>query len=223
MHEHVYIVIPAKDEEKRIGKTLHQTLSLGYHNIVVVNDGSSDQTEQVGLSYGIKVLNHPINLGPGAATQTGIEYAIAQGAKVIVTMDADNQHFPSDIGKLVNELEQSGSDAVIGSRFLSSENSIPFHRRIYNKIGNAVTYVLTGLAVTDSQSGMKAFKADFAQKSPFNFNGYEFCTEFIKHLSLHKAKFTEVPIQVMYSKETLSKGQSLFSGFNMLIRLSKFF
>ncbi len=223
MHEHLYIIIPAKDEEKRIGKVIYKTQALGYYNIIVVNDGSKDNTAAIAEAYGVTVLTHPINLGPGAATQTGIEYALEAGAKYIVTMDADEQHSPSDINVLCSTIENEQVDVVLGSRFLNKNNTIPFIRIIYNKIGNLISFMLTGIYVSDSQSGMKAFNADFASKTKLKFNGFEFCIEIIRNIKTNNATFTEIPIQVMYSEETLSKGQSFFSGFQMVARLIRFF
>lgn len=223
MNEDIYIVIPAKNEGKRIGKVIQQTLDLGYPNIVVINDGSDDDTEEVALSYGVTVLNHSINLGPGAATQTGIEYATQMGANILVTMDADRQHIPGDINILCDEMRAANVDVVIGSRFLHTDNDIPFIRVLYNKVGNMITYVLTGIAVSDSQSGMKAFKSDFARKSKLRFNGYEFCIEFIKNIRLNKASYSEVPIRVIYTKDTMEKGQSFISGVKMIGKLLKLF
>jgi len=222
MFDHVYIVIPAKNEASRIGKVIGKSMSLGYRNIVVVNDGSLDDTVKVALSYNAKVVNHLINLGPGAATQTGIEYAIEDGAKIIVTIDADHQQFPEDIEKLVYHLERNEVDVVIGSRFMNRENQIPAIRILYNMIANVITFILTGLMVTDSQSGMKAFTADFAKKCRLHFNGFEFCVEFIRNIRIFKATYSEVPIRVIYTKDTLSKGQNLLTGVKMIAKLFKF-
>jgi len=222
MFDHVYIIIPAKNEASRIGKVIGKSQELGYRNIIVVNDGSLDDTVKVAESYNVKVVNHLINLGPGAATQTGIESAIAAGAKIIVTIDADHQQFPEDIERLVNQLEDKKVDVVIGSRFMNRENQIPPLRILYNMIANVITFILTGLMVTDSQSGMKAFTADFARKCRLHFNGFEFCVEFIRNIRLFKATYSEVPIRVIYTKETLSKGQNLLTGVRMLAKLFKF-
>lgn len=222
MSNNIYIVIPAKDEATRIAKVINHTILLGYDNIVVVNDGSRDATYDVATAAGATVLSHPINLGAGAATQTGIEYALEQGADIIVTMDADSQHYPSDIKKLVDAIHSDEVDVVIGSRFLNPENNIPKTRIVLNKIGNWVTGILFGLFVTDSQSGMKAFTAKFARKSQFRFNGYEFCTEFIRLICLHKVAYTEVPIKVLYTEDTMSKGQSIQNGFRMAVNLLRY-
>ncbi|PHN06460.1 glycosyltransferase family 2 protein [Flavilitoribacter nigricans] len=219
----IYVVIPAKDEANRIGKVIYQTILQGYDQVIVVDDGSSDNTIQVARQFGATVLSHPINLGAGAATQTGVEFALEQGADIIVTLDGDNQHFPDDIPKLVQALEEQQVDVVIGSRFLSQNDDIPAIRRLYNKIGNLITTLITGALISDSQSGMKAFRANFARKIDFHFNGYEFCTEFIYLIRHHRASYTEVPIKVRYSEETLQKGQSLGNGIKMAYRFFKHF
>ena len=219
----IYVVIPAKDEANRIGQVIHQTILQGYEQIIVVDDGSTDHTASLAQDYGATVLSHPINLGAGAATQTGVEFALDQGADIIVTLDGDNQHFPEDIPKLITALQEKAVDVVIGSRFLHRNDEIPSVRRLYNKIGNIITTLITGAIISDSQSGMKAFSADFARKIDFHFNGYEFCTEFIYLIRHHKASFTEVPINVRYSEETLEKGQSLANGIKMAYRFFKHF
>jgi len=223
MNSNVYIVIPAKDEATRVGNVIKKTFLAGFENVIIVNDGSSDATEMVAKAHGATVLNHTINLGPGAATQTGLIYAVNKGADIIVTLDADEQHSPEDIEQLVTTMEKEKVDLVIGSRFLKKDNEIPPTRIFYNKIGNIITFILTGIMVTDSQSGMKAFSGSFAKKSNLYFNGFEFCVEIIRNLRLHNASFTEVPINVMYSEETMSKGQSLGMGIQMLGKLFKIF
>lgn len=223
-HNHyngVFIVMPAKDEAPRIASVIQETQQQGYSNIVVVNDGSEDDTAQIAENLGASVINHPINLGAGAATQTGIDFALTQDAKVIVTIDADQQHFPDDIDLIVKKLFEKDADIVIGSRFLNRDNKIPFIRIIYNKIGNLLTFMFTGMVVTDSQSGMKAFKAGFAKKSKLAANGYEFCVEIFKHVHKNNSKMLEVPIKVSYHRDSMAKGQSFLSGVRMVGRMVK--
>jgi len=215
----VYIIIPAKDEGNRIAGVLHQILNAGYSNIIVVNDGSKDNTTDVAKKFGVCIVNHLINLGAGAATQTGIEYALQKNAEIIVTIDADHQHMPADIKSLIDLLINKQVDIVIGSRFLKKTNKIPATRIFYNKIANVITYFVTGVRVTDSQSGMKAFTADFAKKSKLNFNGFEFSVEMIRNIKVNNAKFLESPIDVIYTKDTLSKGQNLLTGIKMLRKI----
>lgn len=221
--QQIYIVIPAKNEADRIGQVIRQTALQGYDHIIVVDDGSTDTTAQVALHYGATVLSHPINLGAGAATQTGLEFALEQGADIIVTLDGDNQHFPEDIPRLVAALEEQSVEVVIGSRFLQENEQIPPLRRFYNKIGNWITAIITGALISDSQSGMKAFRSSFAKKINLQFNGYEFCTEFIYLVRHHNASYTEIPINVRYNQDTLKKGQSLGNGIKMAFRFFKRF
>jgi len=223
MNKSTYIVIPAKDEASRIGKVILRTQECGFNNIIVVDDGSSDNTAEIVRNCGATLVQHFINLGPGAATQTGIQYAIHLGAKQIVTIDADQQHFPQDITSLVKKLTEEELDIVLGSRFLMGDNKIPYTRIFYNKIANVVSGLATGILVTDSQSGMKAFTASFAKKSKLQYCGFEFCIELIRYIKIHNAKFAEVPIRVMYNKETMDKGQNLFVGLKMLNRIFKLF
>ncbi|MEY3050338.1 MAG: hypothetical protein RLY31_123 [Bacteroidota bacterium] len=218
----IFIVIPAKDEGPRIGNLLERLLELGYHNLVVVDDGSSDDTAAVAGRYPVALLSHIINLGAGAATQTGIAYALHAGADIIVTIDGDHQHLPHDIRQLVETLVGQSVDIVIGSRFLHKSNNIPRSRALYNYVGNVLTFLLTGLATTDSQSGMKAFRAEFARKYTIHRNGYEFCVEIIRNIRLHKAQWAEVPISVTYTPDTLAKGQNFWSGVKMLPRLFRY-
>ncbi len=219
--EQVFVVMPAKDEGSRIAGVINATKDLGFDNIVVVNDGSSDNTAQVANNLGAHVINHPINLGAGAATQSGIDYALRKGADVIVTIDADQQHYPDDIAHILDRLVEKNADIVIGSRFLNKENKIPFIRIVYNKIGNLLTFIFTGMVVTDSQSGMKAFRADFAKHSRLNCNGYEFCMEIIKYVHKNDARLEEVPIKVSYHADVMQKGQNFLSGVRMVGRMLK--
>lgn len=220
----IYIVIPAKDEAPRIGGVLSRIQSLGFQNVIIVNDGSSDNTAAIAKEFdNTTILNHKLNLGAGAATQTGINYALKKGAEIIVTLDADHQHKPEDIYALIETLKNKDLDVVIGSRFLEPSNEIPFLRIVYNKIGNIINYLFTGLMVTDSQSGMKAFHARFARQFEIQSSGFEFCIEIIQHIRRAKASWGEIPIQVTYTKETQEKGQNLGNGIMMMFRMMRTF
>ena len=216
----IYIVIPAKDEDRFIGDVLKTTLDLGFQNIIVVNDNSSDKTKEIALSFGDKVtvLDHIINMGAGAATQTGIDFALSRNAKFIATMDADFQHNPADLIPLIQCMETQDVDLVIGSRFLK-KNRIPITRIFFNVIGNIINYFVTGLVISDSQSGMKIMSARFAENLSITYNGYEFCIEIIKNAKINKSNVYEYPIDVKYSKETMEKGQNLLTGVGMIGRL----
>ncbi len=215
----VYIVLPAKNEAKRIEPVLVKLQLQGFKHIVVVNDGSEDNTSEVISRYkDVVVLDHVINLGPGAATLTGIKYAVANGADVVLTIDADNQHNPDNINSLVEKLESDNLDLVIGSRFMK-KNDIPISRLIFNFFGNFISFIITGIYLTDSQSGMKAMNRKFAQNLEIAFDGFEFCIEIIKQAQIMKASIGQVPIDVRYTADTMSKGQNFLTGVNMLVKL----
>jgi len=215
----LFIVVPAKNEQNRIGKVLDTLQELGFKNVVVVNDGSDDDTCTIAKSYSnVTLLTHVINLGPGASTLTGIKHAVSKNAEYVLTIDADNQHNPNDIAPLVETLISNEADMAIGSRFLKT-NNIPFLRIFYNKFGNIISFLLTGMYLTDSQSGMKVMNRKFASELNIDFNGFEFCIEIIKNASELNAKVVEYPIDVSYTTDTLNKGQNLSNGFSMLAKL----
>lgn len=216
----IWVVIPAKDEDNYISSLIEQIQTLGYRNIIVVNDQSTDRTAQLAEAHDdVIVLDHVINLGAGASTQTGIAYAVGKNADIIVTIDADLQHNPQDISKLISHMVDHGADLVIGSRFIQPKNEIPKSRIFYNKVGNIVSYFLTGVNLTDSQSGLKAISQKLSRKLDLNYDGFEFCMEIIKQAHMNSAKIDEIPVDVRYTDATTKKGQNFRSGLNMIARL----
>ncbi len=219
--ETAFVVIPAMNEQSHIGNVINKTLGEGFNNIIVVDDASTDDTKKIAQSYpNVTVLSHVINLGPGASTYTGIKYAISRGAKVVLTIDADNQHDPKDLTKLVTCIYEKEADMVIGSRFLQ-KNKIPSSRIFYNKVGNLISFFVTGVYLSDSQSGIKALSRNFAKKLNITHNGFEFCIEIIKQAKINKVKISEEPVNVRYSKSTMQKGQNLATGIAMVAKLLK--
>src|SRR5205807_7673808 len=124
--------------------------------ILVVDDGSDDRTGEIAASAGAIVIRHPINLGQGAALQTGIEVALSAGANVVVTFDADGQHRRDDIWKLIDALADRGVDFALGSRFLGRALGIPATRRWLLRVATLFTRLTTGLDVTDAHNGLRA-------------------------------------------------------------------
>lgn len=218
-YKDLYIILPAYNEESRIHLCLQKIVDLGFSNIIVVNDASTDDTASIAASYDeVTVVSHLINLGPGGATQTGFEYAINNNAEYIATIDADFQHDPSDLVKLYDRITSEKYDLIVGSRFLD-KNSIPFLRILYNKVGNLISYILTNKYLTDSQSGLKIMRADLAEKIAIETNGFEFCMEIISSAKSRKAKISEIPVSVRYDEATTRKGQNFSSGVSMMTRL----
>lgn len=216
----VFVVIPALNEANRIGAVLTDLDDIGFNNVIVVSDGSTDNTKEVVKSFNTNytVLEHVVNLGPGASTMTGIQYALAQDAEVIATIDADHQHDPNDLKVLLATMASNNHDLVIGSRFKQA-NDIPTIRVAYNFVGNLVSFFKTGVFVSDSQSGLKIMSRHFAEKIVIEYNGFEFCIDIIRNARLNKVSIGEAPINVRYTEDTMSKGQSFLSGVMMLGKL----
>src|SRR5262245_26000808 len=149
----LWIVVAAYNEEPRLGITLAGLRMRGYRNVVVVDDGSRDRTAQVALDNGAWSLRHLLNLGQGAALQTGISFALERGAATIVTFDADNQHDPDEIPLLTAPVRAGTVDVALGSRFLGRAENIPLSRKLVLKGGVVFTRLFSGIRVTDTHNG----------------------------------------------------------------------
>lgn len=214
----IYIVIPAHNEGSVLANLLNKIKSVITAEIIVVNDGSTDNTTEIALENKAIVLEHMINRGAGAATKTGIKYALQEDADIIITMDGDGQHDPSDIPNVLDPVLKEEFDVAIGSRLLNREN-MPVIRRFFNLAGNIFTYLLFGLMIKDSQSGFKAFSKSAVNKINFNADGYEFCSEIIREIKKNKLKYIEIPIKTIYTDYSLSKGQNFSKGISIIFRL----
>lgn len=142
---------------------------------------------------------------------TGLDAARRLGYDIAVTIDADGQHAPGDIPRLVQTLREQKADLVIANRF-GQKNTIPVVRRIANTIGNLVTFVATGIYLPDTQCGFKAFSPKALSDIQLKMSGFEFCTEIICEAAKHHWKIVSIPSKVVYSEYTLAKGQSFSSG-----------
>jgi glycosyltransferase involved in cell wall biosynthesis len=149
---------------------------------------------------------------------TGIEAARALGANIVVTLDADGQHDPVDIFRLLAPLIENKADAVFANRF-GQRNNIPFVRRIFNGIGNIVTFAATGKWMADSQCGFKALGPKALQEVEIRMSGFEFCTEIVREAATYHWRIAEVPTKVLYSEYTLAKGQSFANGIRTALKI----
>lgn len=206
----VVAVIPAYNESSMIADVVRKTV-LFADEVVVIDDGSKDRTGEIARTAGARVFTHAINRGLGASLATGIAAALLREADVIVTLDADGQHDPSEIPNFVRAIEERKVDAVIGSRFLE-EMDMPFLRRVYNRIGNVLTYLLFGIRTTDSQSGFRAFTHRGASRLELKTNRMEVSSEFLKEIHDKHISVCEIPCRVRYTDYSMSKGQSFGVG-----------
>ncbi len=214
----VCIVMPCYNESKVIRKTIRTLKRTGFRNIIVVDDGSKDNSGAIAISEGAKVYRHIINRGLGAALGTGIHAAIETECKVIVTYDSDGQHIPSYVEKAAIPIIQGKADAVIGSRLINPKGMPPI-RVFGNWLFNCITYVLFGTWTTDSQSGLRAFSKNAAKKINIRTNRMEVSSEIIKEIGRNNLKFKEVPIKAIYTDYSMMKGQSNLNAFNITFKL----
>ncbi len=213
----MFALIPAYNEETTIADVLTRTRPY-VDGVIVVDDGSSDRTAEIAGVHGATVMSHVINRGLGAAIGTGFAAAQSLGADVVVTLDADGQHDPTEIKKFVEGIEK-GADVVIGSRMLTGVVGMPVHRRVAQVVGNLVTFFLFGAWVTDSQSGFRAFTKHALSKIQIKTNRMEVSSELIAEAKRNGLILVEVPIQAIYTEYSLSKGQSFFVGIKTLLKL----
>jgi len=220
--EKLFIVIPAFNESNVILEVIDEIQRIdGCYNIIVVDDGSSDNTCELASSVeDVLALRHKINRGKGAAVKTGIVAANMLGADVIVTMDGDGQHDPRDIESLICPILCGGYDVVLGSR-PTNRASMPFMKIIANKIGNIVTWLLYGLHVTDSQSGFRAYSHYAAMIIDTKADKYEYDSKVIREINNNRLLFKEVLIKVRYTEHSKGKlqKQGFVNGIKTLIRM----
>jgi glycosyltransferase involved in cell wall biosynthesis len=214
----VYVVIAAYNEAEVIARVVAGVERDGYQ-VVVIDDGSRDDTAGAARAAGATVISHPLNLGQGAALQTGIEYALAQAADVIVTFDADGQHRPADIGRLVAALAQERADFVLGSRFLGQSPRLPPLRRLLLRAATVFTRLSTGLQLTDTHNGLRAMTSRGARAIHLRQNRMAHASELLSQIGSSGLRYAERPVTVEYTAYSLAKGQHMRDAIFILLDL----
>ena len=197
MNIYTSIVVPVFNESQVIGGVLRELKQYKYGHVIVVDDGSTDDTERKVIKERVITVTHSINRGKGAAIKTGLEAAKKIESNIVVTFDGDGQHDPKDIQKMIKYIKK-GYDIVLGSRFLSQQN-IPSYKRFLNYCANIMTYVLYGIWVTDSQSGLRAYSKKALSFIDTKSDRYEFDTEVLRDIHRHHLQYKEIPIHVRYT------------------------
>jgi polyprenyl-phospho-N-acetylgalactosaminyl synthase len=214
----LFAVIAAHNEARAIGPVI-AGLARVVDRVIVVDDGSADDTGAMALAHGAELLVHRINLGQGAALQTGIRYALRERADLIVTFDADGQHSPEDVPCMVEALHKAGADIAIGSRFLGSTEAISWIRRIVLRGAVVYTRAATGLPVTDAHNGLRVLTRKAAGSIVIRQNRMAHASEILDEVARRGLRFVEVPVHVRYTPYSISKGQKLSGAFEILIDL----
>jgi glycosyltransferase involved in cell wall biosynthesis len=216
------IIVPAFNEEATIGPVIDSIRDeVSFADVLVVNDGSTDNTRARALEKKIKVINHPFNLGYGTALQTGFRYAESMGYDFVVTMDADGQHVSSSVGNLIETMEQQDADVVIGSRFLMGNYKTGMAKKIGIWLFSLIGKIYTSIEITDPTSGFQLLKRNVfsylaeGDNYPLDYPDVNII------MALHSMRFkvVEAPVAMV----TCASGKSMHSGLKPIIYVIRMF
>ena len=215
----VWLVVPLYNEGQVIGQVVSEAIET-FSNIVCVDDGSTDDSAQLAREAGAHVVRHPINLGQGAALQTGFDFVrMSPTAKYVVTFDSDGQHKVEDAFAMVERLRTEPLDVVLGSRFLDGRTRPGLLKRIVLKAAVGFTNVTTGVKLTDAHNGLRAISVEALGKFRIRQNRMAHASEFVGFLRKAHLRYAEEPVHIIYTDYSKAKGQSLWNSVNIVIDL----
>jgi polyprenyl-phospho-N-acetylgalactosaminyl synthase len=215
----VFIVIPTYNEDSVLRCTVSDLLV--EYSVIVVDDGSATPARTYLEGLEVFCVRHDVNLGQGAALQTGTEFALSLNAQIIVHFDADGQHSAASVNHLIQPILDGKADVVLGSRFLDAgdRHGVPFTKRVLLKTGVFVSWAFTGIWLSDAHNGLRALSRTAAQQIKLTENGFAHATEILYRLRRSNLAYCEVPVPIRYTEYSKRKGQSVFNSFNILIDL----
>lgn len=219
-YRRTFIIIPVFNEKAVIRMVVEEILQFG-SPIIVVDDGSSeDSRSEVKDFKEVIYLRHKVNLGQGAALQTGIDFALRQGADYLVTFDADGQHCVKDIPTMLAPLLNDEADVVLASRFLiKGSHNASILKQLVLKGGRWVNYLFTGLYLSDAHNGFRGFNRVAALSIRINENRMAHATEIVGQIKKNKLRYKEIPSKVTYTTYSRHKGQSLLNSVKIFFDL----
>ena len=211
--------MPLFQEATVIGDVVTQARATFPH-VVCVDDGSADDSAARARAAGAVVVRHPVNLGQGAALQTGIEWVLTRTqAPFLVTFDADGQHQPAEAAEMVRRARGEGLAVVFGSRFLDDRTQPGLLKRIVLKLAVWVTNRSTGLRLTDAHNGLRVIRRDAAAQLDLRQARMAHASEIVAQLGRTGLPWAEHPVHVIYTDYSRAKGQSLLNSVNILVDL----
>jgi len=212
------VVIAAYNEQAVIAGVVADLVNRGYE-VAVVDDGSHDETSERAEKADATVIKHSINLGQGAALQTGLEYGLRSGYRFFVTFDADGQHDPDDIPRLRNRMIEMNADFVLGSRFLGGTVGMTKPRRLLLKAAVLFTRLTTGLRLTDAHNGLRLLSKRAATAIDLRQNRMAHASEILDQIATSGLVYVECPVTIRYTDYSKAKGQSGLNSLNILLDL----
>lgn len=218
-NDNTWFIIPAFNEEETIATVLNEVFQY-FNNIIVVNDASTDATAVIANQHAAKVVNHPINLGQGAAIQTGIEFALLKGAEILVTFDADGQHRVEDALEMIKKINIENPEIICGSRFLGIDAiNMPRRKRFTLKLAVLFTRLISKINVTDAHNGLRVITYSAAKRININQNKMAHATEIICQIRKKGIEYKEHPVKIIYTDYSINKGQKISNSLNILLDL----
>ena len=214
------VCIPAYNAEKKIGDVVKKSLEY-VDEVIVCDDGSTDNTAKIASQSGALVISHKKNQGYGAALITMFEHARKEDTDVMITLDGDGQHDPEEIPLFLKSLEEKNVDVVIGSRFLNNKKMPPAYRKAGIKIITSAVKLGNKLKITDAQSGYRAYSKKAIEAIRITETGMAASTEILHKISNKGLTILEVPINISYEEKT-SKHNALSHGISVLGNTLKF-
>jgi hypothetical protein len=219
-NDDVWVVVPVHNEEGMIAAVVDELLHTFPH-VVCVDDGSTDGSAAAVAGTRAHLVRHCVNLGQGAALQTGLSYALRRpGARWFVTFDADGQHRVDDARALVDVVRSGRCDAALGSRFLGAATDMPWRKRLVLRAAVALSPAARRLRLTDTHNGLRVFSRTVAEGLQITMNRMAHASEIVALLASGRWRVEEVPVTVRYTDYSTAKGQSLLNGVNILFDLS---
>lgn len=217
-HPDTWVIIPLFNEASVIGRVVTE-LKQRFQHVVCIDDGSTDDSAVIARSAGATLVKHPINLGQGAALQTGFEYAKERGAEYVVTFDADGQHKVEDAEAMLAKARNEDHAVVFGSRFLDDRTNPGVLKKIVLKTAVGVTNFATRMSLTDAHNGLRVIRRDAFSKIFLKQDRMAHGTEIVVQLGKTGLPYSEFPVEVLYTDYSKAKGQSLLNSINILIDL----
>lgn len=217
-NDDAWVVIPLYNEAQVIGGVVRDLRSV-FPNVACIDDGSRDGSGAIAEAAGASLVTHPINLGQGAALQTGFEYALERGARFVVTFDADGQHRVEDAEAMLERARAEDLAIVFGSRFLDDRTDPGVLKKIVLKTAVWVTNLTTRTRLTDAHNGLRVIREDALRRIKLRQDRMAHGTEIVVQLGRTGLPYAEQPVEVIYSDYSKAKGQSLLNSVNILIDL----
>lgn len=217
----VCVVVPMFNEGTSVGRVLRDLL-LAFPRVVCVDDGSTDDSAEVAVTAGATVVRHPVNLGQGAALQTGFACALNDpGLAYVITFDADGQHRRRDAEAMLETARSLGVDVVLGSRFLTrADVEVPQLRRLVLRAATTYTRRTTGLALTDTHNGLRVMSRMAVQSMDLTLTGMAHASQLLQQVAANRLTYVEAPVTIDYTDYSRGRGQSNINALNIAFDLA---